>query len=582
MPGKRGKINQGANGLPGRGAIQGTRGTLASLPRWLPIASVLLITALVYSRALFNGLTDFDDNEFILNNPLIRDTSLDGVISLFTSVFSGKYQPFVNLSFLLEHKFFGFNPVVYHLTNVLLHLASTWVVYRLGQKLSGQQITAIVVAALFALHPMHVEDVAWASERKDVLYALFYLLSLLFYMKYTESDFGLKNYLLMLLFFVISLFSKTSAMTLPLILIAIDIYKGRPLTKRAWLEKFPVITFAVIFQSVVLFSHQVGGMSYHLPEGLNIVKRFFLMTTVPAFYIVKLFLPTGLSAMHYYPDKIAAGVLPWMYYVSFPFLIVVTWLAVRQSVFRKDMIFGISFFLITIIVMEQIIAVGPALTPERYTYIPYIGLFYIIGQLLSNVQAPKIRKAFFSLFAVVLIIFSVQTWARIAVWKDSDSIFSDIINHNEGNRECYDIYGRRGNLRLNEGNYRDAVLDYNQSILFNRYNAEAHNNRATALFQLGALKPALADFNAAIQIDPGKHKPYDNRASLKASLGDFVGALVDYNYYLTMEPGDARAYTDRGMVHLSLSDTSGACKDWNKATMLGDENAPQLLRQYCH
>jgi regulator of sirC expression with transglutaminase-like and TPR domain len=551
------------------------------IQKWAPLA-ILVLTALIYSRALANTLTDFDDNDFITNNPLIRNTSWEGITALFTSVYSGKYQPFINLSFLLEYKFFGLDPVVFHTTNVLLHLACTWVAYQFTLRLGGNKITAIVVMALFALHPMHVEDVAWASERKDVLYALFYLLALLFYMKYIGSNLRLKYYIIMLLFFAVSLFSKSSAMTLPLILIAIDIYKGRRMNIRMWLEKIPLVAIIVVYQVIGSLSHHAAGIVYHLPAGLSFINRIFLAAYVPSFYFIKLFVPFGLSAMYYYPYVAFTGALPWMYYGSIPLLAIVAWLVFRRSALRKEMIFGMAFFAITIAVMEQIIGVGPSITPERYTYIPYIGLFYIIGQWLSDIKAIKLQKIAFGIFAVFLIICSVQTWARIATWKDSDSIFADIIAKNEGSPDSYYIYFIRGDLRMGEGNLREAVADYNQAIIINPYYAMAYNNRATALFQLGDPKSALSDFNDAIRLEPKKHKQYNNRASLKASMGDFQGAIIDYNYYLTLEPADGRAYTDRGMARLSQQDSTGACADWKHAMNLGNEQAPKLLRQFCH
>jgi hypothetical protein len=285
--------------------------------------------------------------------------------------------------------------------------------------------------------------------------------------------------------------------------------------------------------------------------------------------------------MHYYPDM-HSGILPWPYYASLPFLLCMAWLFIRQNPFQKEMIFGLSFFIITISVMEQIISVGPALTPERYTYIPYIGFFYIIGQWLAGISAGRPQDIAFGVFALFLVMFGIQTWVRIRAWKDSDSVFNDILDHNEGSPDCFYIYLLKGDLRFKEGKVRDAIANYNESIALNPGYAESYNNRGVAFFNAGDAASALLDLNNAIQLDPKRPKPYDNRASAEASAGDFKGAINDYNYYLTQMPADSRAYTDRGMVRLSLRDSSGACADWREAAKLGNETAPQLLQQYCH
>src|ERR1700733_4515278 len=191
---------------------------LDSVPKWAPVA-ILILTAIIYSRIIHNGFINIDDGPFIMKNPLIRNFTWEGIKVIFTNLQNGKYQPLVNLSFLLEYNLFGFNPLVFHITNVLLHLASTLFVYKFTEQLSGKQITAIVVSVLFALHPMHVEEVAWAAERKDVLYALFYLLALLRYLKYLESGLQVKHFISVCLLFLAAEFSKSTAMTLPLILL---------------------------------------------------------------------------------------------------------------------------------------------------------------------------------------------------------------------------------------------------------------------------------------------------------------------------------------------------------------------------
>ena len=152
-----------------------------SLPKWSPYA-IIFVTAIIYLKALQNGFTNIDDDYYIVNNPYLRDFSLNGIVAIFTHFYSFNYHPFTSLTNLIEYKLFGLNPLPYHFVNVCLHLLNIWLVYVLAQLLSSKRSTALIVCILFAIHPLHVESVAWVAERKDVLYTFFYFSSLITYL----------------------------------------------------------------------------------------------------------------------------------------------------------------------------------------------------------------------------------------------------------------------------------------------------------------------------------------------------------------------------------------------------------------
>jgi protein O-mannosyl-transferase len=553
---------------------------LESMHRWGP-AVILILTALVYSRVLFNDFVRYDDDTFIINNPLVTASGWDGITNLFTTIRNGKYQPLVTLTYLLEYRTFGFDPVGFHVVSVLLHMVTTWVIFKFTEKLAGSAVTAAVVSVLFALHPMHVEEVAWASELKDVLHAVFYALALLYYMRYRESGYKWKHYGITSLFFLASLFSKLSAVTIPVVLLMIDIYKGRKMDARAWLEKVPMLLLSSFFWILGIMSQHADAALGKLPDAVSVINRIFLFTSVPSFYIIKFIVPIGLSATHYYP-QVHNGLLPWLYYASMPFFLLIIWLVARRTAFRRDLVFGMSFFLITVCVMEQIVSVGPALTPERYTYIPYIGFSYIAGQWLSKLLDGKWRNMAIGVFSAFLILFCGLTWARIGAWKDTHSIFGDLIEKHPGDPNTYYPYFVLANVLNDEGNAKEAISYFNESLALWPDNPEAYNNRGLVFFQLGDIKSALVDLNNAIRLDPKKASTYNNRASVKASLGDFKGAISDYDHFLAMDSTNARAYSDRGMTRLNLGDAPGACDDFKRSLKYGSKEAAQLLGQYCH
>jgi hypothetical protein len=555
----------------------GNAGLKGQLLKWAPYI-ILLFTALLYSKAIFNELLAFDDSTFIYDNALVKGGNF---LKIFTTFADGKYQPLTTISFALEYKLFGFNPMTFHITNILLHLCSTFLVFKIAERLSKNRITAIVMSLLFAIHPMHVEEVAWASERKDMLYALFYLLSVFFYLRYTDGGYKLKYYIATAGCFLLAVFSKTEAVTLPLLLVVIDVYRSRKIAGKALWEKLPLLAFSVfIFILGMLSRSGDGALEQITPASYGFINRVFLFTTIPAFYIVKLIAPFHLSAMHYYPDM-HNGLLPWPYYASLPFMLFMGWVVFRRSALRKELLFGAVFFAVTICVMPQLISVGPALTPERYSYIPYIGLFYIIGQWMAKVALPKWQAVAVAVFSVFVSICCVFTWVRIGVWKNSMTIFTDVIEKNSDVADCSYFYLLRGNVKVADNDLRSAIEDYDTAIQQHPRYIEAYGNRATASFQGEDMPAALADYNEALRLSPNHAQYYYNRAATKASMNDLPGALSDYNKFLEYRPEDNAAYTDRGMVRLGLTDTAGACQDWHKAASLGNEKAQELVQEVC-
>ena len=229
---------------------------------------------------------------------------------------------------------------------------------------------------------MHVESVAWISERKDVLYTLFYLLSLLTYLQYLKTNRKAKQYIILLLFFILSLLSKVAAVTLPVLLIAIDVYKKRKITVISLLEKLPFFLLSLLFGILTILSQKNVDAFNQISTSFSVIDKIFLFSYSIIFYIFKLIAPINLSAVYYFPE--VHKTLPWQYYASLPALLILLFFIIRKSSIRKEILFGVIFFLITISVMLQIVPVGTAHTAERYTYVPYLGLLFIAGQIFHE------------------------------------------------------------------------------------------------------------------------------------------------------------------------------------------------------
>jgi protein O-mannosyl-transferase len=419
------------------------------------------LTFLVYIPSLFNGFTNWDDNGYVTTNPLLWNLNAEGLIKLLSEPVMGNFHPLTMLTYALEYKLAGLKPFLYHLTNLVLHLLNTWLVYRLVMMLSGKVVVAFITAVLFGIHPMHVESVAWISERKDVLYALFFLLSLIMYVHYVRRNLAVKYLVFSILFFILSCFSKGQAVSLAVLLFALDYWLKRELGLRLVIEKIPYFAVALVFGIIaVSIQHSFGYMT--AINMYSFTDRIFFAFYALVLYLGKLILPVNLSCFYPFPQK-----KDLLMYVSPAIMLAAAFLIWRTYKSTRLWVFGFSFFLITIFLLLQLVPVGGAVISERYTYIPYIGLFFIAGSLADSIlqRRAKSARALAVLFTVILISYSAASVARIRVWKDSITLWSDALK-------------------------KDNMV------------AVSYNNRASAYKDLKENEKALADYTKALQLNP--------------------------------------------------------------------------------
>jgi tetratricopeptide (TPR) repeat protein len=537
--------------------------------------AIATLTVLIFFNSLGNDfISTWDDHIYVIANDQLKDLSLQGIKSIFTSFHAANYHPITTLSWAIEYAHFGLDPTYYHTTNLLLHLLNTALVFRLILLITKRLETATIVALFFAIHPLHVETVAFISQRKDLLYAVFYLGALISYVHYIQDRSRYRLLLIAFLLFVMSALSKSMAVTLPVLLLLMDYFWDRKLTLNTILEKVPFFVFSVVFGIIAIVSQKTYSAITDLPS-FSFFERIFLVSYSFVFYIVKLLVPFHLSAMHYYPNK-TNGLLPVEFYLAPVVILVLLWLVFRSKRFRNELIWGLLFFLITISLVLQIIPVGSAIVAERYTYIPYIGLFFIIGQLFSramdntNPLATKLKPFLLALVAAYAIFFSIITWDRTKVWADSFSLWSDVI---EKNPSVTVAFYNRGVAKYNLGDYQEAIDDYDKAVELNPYYAEAYNNRGESKEKLMDYQGAVKDFDKAIGADSDFVDAYLNRARLKAQLKDYRGALTDFDQIIQKKPGCVDAYLDRATIRSRLREYEEAIEDLNTVIKLNPTRA---------
>jgi tetratricopeptide (TPR) repeat protein len=536
-------------------------------PLWL--AGILLVTFFVYVPCLDNDFTNWDDNFYVTDNPMMMNPTMDTVLR--TPV-AGNYHPLTMWSLVLNYKAAGLDPAPYHWTSLLLHLANTALVFFFVRALSrGRRWTAIVSAALFGIHPMHVESVAWVAERKDVLYTFFYLAGLIAYLAYVDRR---KRVWLgvALVAFVLSAASKPAAVVFPITLLAIDWFRNRRFTRGVWLEKAPFFLVSLIDGILTL---QVQQMSGAITQHWNQLERVAFAAYGTVMYIVKMFVPIGLSAVYPYP-ALGAPSIGAQYYLAlaaalilFPALI---W------IFRKNrvVLFGLAFYVINIILVLQFFTVGGSVMADRYTYVAYIGLFVALAWWLDEPRErlPRgvpVRTAIAVVILVLLPVSAYATWRRCDVWQDPETLWNDTIAKYP--RRIADAYNNRGfYFFMHEQRYEDALADFDQAIALNRSTPKFWANKGMVLGSMNRNDSALVAFDRAIALLPNSPDYWNNRGAVKLQLKNYEGTVADCSRAIALNPRQRDAYSNREVAYLNLGRFEEAIADSRKAIELDSRN----------
>ncbi|MFA6924142.1 MAG: tetratricopeptide repeat protein [Bacteroidales bacterium] len=540
---------------------------------------ILLLTAIGYIPIFQNALIDnWDDGVYITKNDIIKELNLK---RLFTAFYGGNYHPFIALFNALEYHFFKYNPVVYHFNNLLFHLLNAFLVFKLIETITKKNEVAIITALFFGIHPMHVESVAWAAERKDVLYTFFYLLALMSYIKYiTVKEKNIKYFIYAFILIACSLFSKSAAVAFPLLLFLVDWFYKRKFNFKLILEKLPFFVLSLTFGIVALFSQKSAISTKDIGNLYAIWEKPFLACYAACLYFYKMFLPINLSAIYPYPNR-TNGFLPILYYLSPLAVLIIAYFAYKSLKTTKYVVFGLLFFFITIILVLQILPVGGFIIAERYAYVPYIGTFLIVGIAYSNVLNSQKSKAiqFRPVFTILLILFAficvVLTFERTKVWKRGDTVFIDAVKNNPVPM-AYDNIGYYYYLKKD---YDKSYEYYSKCLSIDPNYHEALNMRGVVNFNLNKFNEAIVDYNKAIQLKPNDTASYIGRANSLSKINKFEEAIPDYNFYIKNKSKESDAYFYRGVAYFSTNRFNEAMSDFNMSLKIDPKNFQAYLKR---
>ena len=514
---------------------------------------ILLATFLAFIPALKAGFVNWDDGGYVQDNPLIRD--LSNLKLILTTPVEGNYHPLTIFSLAINYAISGMEAWSYHLFNLLLHLINCFLVFKLVLLLSKRNIIiAFTTAILFGIHPMHVESVAWVSARKDVLYGLFFLAGLLSYTKYADSG-SRKHYGLTILFFLLSLLSKPAAVIFPIVLFCIDLLRKRKLSYKTVIEKIPIFVLALLGGILTLYAQTSAGATGQdvFSLGSRILFGFYSIMM----YFIKMILPLNLSPFYPLPP-FKQNLDPEYFLAPFFFigLAILFFYALKKI---RPVAFGILFYLVNLILVLQFFSVGSAIIADRYTYIPYIGLFYALGFGIDRYAKSKLSKASIIILPITILL-GIVTYIQASVWKNGASLWDHAIKSQPSSR----AYSNRAGLYRKENNDNLEIEYYNKAIMLNSVEIEAYTNRGNTYFFQDKLDLAYQDFNKALSINPGFIPALDNMGSLFGKRGQYDSALKYFDQAIALKPDYKSAYFNRGMAYMYLLSNEKAIIDFEK------------------
>lgn len=525
---------------------------------------LVVATLAVYWQVLDNDFVHYDDDAYVTENLRVqKGVTFDNLTWAATSSLASNWHPLTWISHMIDCQFYGLNPKGHHLTSLLFHVANTLLLLLIFVRMTGALWQSSFVAALFALHPLHVESVAWVAERKDVLSTFFMMLTLWAYLLYVKKG-KVWRYLLVVLFFVFGLMSKPMLVTLPFVLLMLDFWplgrlglirdtrnevtgqqadEGPNIFQLLW-EKVPFFALAV-GSSIVTFIVQERGGAVKLLEMYSIQTRIINAFVAYIEYIVNMIWPVKLVVLYPHPGNS----LPiWKGVVTGLVMVLITVLVIRKARKIPYLAVGWFWYIVTLIPVIGIVQVGSQAMADRYTYITLIGLFVIIAWGANDLLSKWLHreKSFGTLAAILLPILIVLTWKQVQYWENSFTLYKHTLKHTSNN---FIIYNNLGKVYNDSGKYKEAIEAYKQSTRIAPDYAMAHSNLGVSYNDLGKYKEAIEACRKAIWINPDYAKAYFNLSVAYGESGKYEEAIEACRKAIEIDPDYAMAHSNLGVAY---------------------------------
>lgn len=579
------------------------------------IVIVLIVACCIaFGRIAGNDFINFDDQGYITENDNIKSGfNVESIKWAFTAIVVSNWHPLTLISHMLDWSLFGANAGGHHLISLILHIASVIFLFLFLNKTTNNFWPSLFAAAFFALHPLRVESVAWAAERKDVLSMFFGTACLLMYAFYVEKQKAL-HYIACLILFTLGLMSKPMLVTLPFAMMLLDYWPLERWQKALAgndpktisitglvLEKIPFLLLTIISGIITLWAQSNGAVAS--PDILPFTTRLSNAMVSFIAYLGKIFLPINLAV--YYPYNFF---IPVYQVLLSGLLLALTTAAVICAIKKMPFLFvGWFWYLGTLIPVIGLVQVGTQAMADRYTYLPSIGIAIVLAwgvpRLINNKRIRE--KILWTAAAIMLMILAILTWQQCGYWKNSETLFNHTLHVTKDN---FVAHGRlasymedKGNLNLAIYHYNKAInikaqpplsyagkylargsvydklamqeqalTDYNKAVTIKPDFAEGYYARGTFYGKSGQYQLAINDLTKAITLKPDYVDAYNNRGIVLNQMSLFQQAIGDFNKSIQLKPGYANAFNNRAFSYLNLGNIKSGCSDAGKACDLGN------------
>lgn len=533
---------------------------------WMWLGAALVLTLLAMIPVFSTELLNYDDELYITENIFIQNFKIG---DLFGGFFQNQYSPIAMTLMAFWYKL-GLSVGALKFISVLWHLLNVALVFLVVRKLFGKEEWAFFVAALFGVSTMQLESVAWlAASMKIGTYGFFFLGAVWLYLRYLDA-LNKKFLFASIGAFLLACLCKEQAVALAPTLVLVDYFKKRNwLSGAVLMEKVPYFILAIIF-GVITLKASASAEVKHVVYDFNIGERLLFAAYALGSYFTKLTIPFNLSFFYTYPIKGATPAYFYIYALIFIAILGVLFQAWRSN--NRTVLFALLFFLINIglTVFTQILSVRDVIMADRYVYISSIGWFLFIAYCLEKFLSPRLGKSTTQYLGIGLIaVMTVVTFLRGSVWKDSISVFSDVIEkgkYTDGKKNPYLAlpYNNRGIAYKRKGNIDQAMKDFNSAIGASNKYPSGFLNRGNIYFSREEDKLAIKDYNQTIKLDANSTKALSARGAIYAKQGKNDLALQDLNKAIELEPYFADALSNRGLLYMQMSRYDESIADFSK------------------
>ncbi len=530
---------------------------------------IVLVTLAVYIPAMRAGYV-WDDIHYVPDDPAGRWGQLihpsDGLVRIWTAEGTSDYWPLTHTMFWVEWRLWGSNPAGYHVVNILLHALAAILVWQVLKRLGlpGAWLGGLI----FAVHPVCVASVAWISERKNTLSMVFYLLTILTYLKYERSA-SQRCYIASVVLFILALLSKTSVVMLPVVLLGCTWWQRGRISWKQLRATLPFFAMAAAMALVTIqFQRRPADAQWITPaEGflVNLAGSAWAVW----FYLYKALLPVKLCMIYPKWSIDVGAIVSWLPMVGLIAVVCPLWWFRRT--WGRPGLFAVGYFIVScfpILGLFDMAFLEHSRVADHFQYIPILGVIALVAGVLGracSVSSENARKVAQAVTVVLVAALSVLTWRQASIYEDAEMLWKDTLAKNP---RAAAAHNNLAILLVAKGQLGEAIESYNKAIEANPRYATAYNNRALAYQKKGQYEEAIGDYDKAIELNPGIAAAYASRGILYAQKGDLDRAIRDYNTAIKVDPTYDLAYNNRGVAYGRKGDLDQAIRDYNKTIEL--------------